>query len=147
MKGFPSREQVEQLRQQYPKGTKICCDYMSDDPRPIPPGTVTPSATQGFYSVKCIDMNPDPAITDLARCISKLKLYFKWGIKFSKPFMLEDKAARSVTYMERDELMREVALKYPPPKKTIPIPVDNSFEPQEIPEEHKKTNIKTEKRS
>ena len=32
--------------------------------------TVTPSATQGFYSVKCIDMNPDPAITDLARCIA-----------------------------------------------------------------------------
>ena len=32
--------------------------------------TVTPSATQGFYSVKCIDMNPDPAITDLARCIT-----------------------------------------------------------------------------
>ena len=26
MKGFPSREQVERLRQQYPKGTKICCD-------------------------------------------------------------------------------------------------------------------------
>jgi hypothetical protein len=40
MKGFPSREQVEQLRQQYPKGTKICCDYMSDDPRPIHPGTI-----------------------------------------------------------------------------------------------------------
>lgn len=40
MKGFPSREQVERLRQQYPKGTKICCDYMSDDPRPIPPGTI-----------------------------------------------------------------------------------------------------------
>ena len=79
--------------------------------------------------------------------ISKLKLYFKWGIKFGEPFMLEDKAARSVTYMERDELMREVAVKYPPPKKTIPIPVDNSFEPQEIPEEHKKTNIKTDKRS
>ena len=40
MKGFPSREQVERLRQQYPKGTKICCDCMNDDPRPIPPGTI-----------------------------------------------------------------------------------------------------------
>ena len=40
MKGFPSREQVERLRQQYPKGTKIFCDYMSDDPRSIPPGTI-----------------------------------------------------------------------------------------------------------
>lgn len=79
--------------------------------------------------------------------ISKLKLYFKWGIKFGEPFLLPDKAARSVTYMERDELMREVTVKYPQPKKTIPIPVDNSFEPQEIPEEHKKVNLKTEKRS
>ena len=32
--------------------------------------TVTPSATQGFYSMKCIDMNPDPDVTDLARCIT-----------------------------------------------------------------------------
>jgi type IV secretion system protein VirD4 len=79
--------------------------------------------------------------------ISKLKLYFKWGIKFGKPFMLPDKATRAVTYMERDELMREVAVKYPQPKKTIPIPVDNSYEPQEMPEEHKKVNLKTEKRS
>lgn len=40
MKGFPSRAEVERLMQQYPKGTKICCDYMPDDPRPIPPGTI-----------------------------------------------------------------------------------------------------------
>ena len=32
--------------------------------------TVTPSATQGFYSVKCIDLNSEPAITELARCIT-----------------------------------------------------------------------------
>lgn len=40
MKGFPSREQVERLKKRYPKGTKICCDCMNDDPRPIPPGTI-----------------------------------------------------------------------------------------------------------
>jgi len=79
--------------------------------------------------------------------ISKLKLYFKWGIKFGEPFMLADKATRSVTYMERDELMREVAVKYPPAKKSIPIPVDMTFEKADIHEEPKKTNIKTEKRS
>ena len=32
--------------------------------------TVTPSAAQGVYMVKCIDMNPEPEITDLARCIT-----------------------------------------------------------------------------
>lgn len=40
MNGSPSREQVERLKQQYPEGTKICCDRMNDDPRPIPPGTM-----------------------------------------------------------------------------------------------------------
>ena len=40
MKEFPSREQVERLKKRYPKGTQICCDYMPDDPRPIPPGTI-----------------------------------------------------------------------------------------------------------
>ena len=79
--------------------------------------------------------------------ISKLKLYFKWGIKFGKPFMLADKATRSVTYMERDELMREVAVKYPPAKKSIPIPVDMTFEEAEAPVDKKKPNVKTEKRS
>ena len=40
MKGFPSREQVEHIKAQYPEGTRICCEYMPDDPRPIPPGTI-----------------------------------------------------------------------------------------------------------
>ena len=81
--------------------------------------------------------------------ISKLKLYFKWGIKFGKPFKLADKATRSVTYMERVELMREVAVKYPPAKKNIPIPVptDMVFEEAEAPVDKKKPNVKTEKRS
>ena len=35
-----SREQVERLRKQYPAGTKICCDNMPDDPRPIELGTL-----------------------------------------------------------------------------------------------------------
>ena len=52
-----------------------------------------------------------------------------------------------MTYMERDELMREVAVKYPPAKKSIPIPVDMTFEEADIPQENKKVNLKTEKRS
>ena len=31
--------------------------------------TITTSPNQGVYDIKCIDMNPDPDITDLARCI------------------------------------------------------------------------------
>ncbi|MBR1383655.1 MAG: DUF4314 domain-containing protein [Ruminococcus sp.] len=33
-------EQVERIRQQYPAGTRICCDNMPDDPQPIEPGTL-----------------------------------------------------------------------------------------------------------
>ena len=40
MRGFPSREPVDRLRQQYPKGTTICCDSMNEDTRRIPPGTI-----------------------------------------------------------------------------------------------------------
>lgn len=40
MKGFPTREQVERIKLQYPPGTRICVDNMSDDPRPIPPNTM-----------------------------------------------------------------------------------------------------------
>lgn len=39
MQGFPSRAEVERIKAQYPEGTRICCDYMSDDPNPIPSGT------------------------------------------------------------------------------------------------------------
>ena len=37
---FMSEKQVEMLRKQYPPGTRICCDYMPDDPRPIESGTL-----------------------------------------------------------------------------------------------------------
>ena len=37
---FMTEKQVEMLRKQYPPGTRICCDYMPDDPRPIESGTL-----------------------------------------------------------------------------------------------------------
>ena len=40
MKGFPTRAQVESLRKQYPKGTKIRMIHMTDPYDPIPKGTV-----------------------------------------------------------------------------------------------------------
>ncbi len=36
----PSRNEVESYRSRYPVGTRICCDSMSDDPRPVPSGTM-----------------------------------------------------------------------------------------------------------
>ena len=63
--------------------------------------------------------------------ISKLKLYFKWGIKFGEPFMLEDRGARRVEYASRDMLMAAVEQKYPQPKpKPQPVP-DGEFVPMD----------------
>lgn len=44
--------------------------------------------------------------------ISKLKLYFKWGIRFGEPYILADKAARIVSYSGREKLMESVIKKY-----------------------------------
>lgn len=45
--------------------------------------------------------------------ISPLKLYFKWGIVFEEPYLLGDKGARAVSYMDRDELFRAAEIRYP----------------------------------
>ena len=37
---FMTQKQVERIRNQYPSGTRLCCDYMPDDPRPIESGTL-----------------------------------------------------------------------------------------------------------
>ena len=79
--------------------------------------------------------------------ISKLKLYFKWGIQFGEPYSLPDKGARAVRYLERDELMREIAVKYPQKKKVLPPPeaeveIVNEHEPHPHGEKVK-LNVKT----
>ena len=79
--------------------------------------------------------------------ISKLKLYFKWGITFGNPYLLPDKGARAVRYLERDELMREIAVKYPQKKKVLPPPeaeveIVNEHEPHPHVEKVK-FNVKT----
>ena len=37
---FMTQKQVERIRDQYPPGTRLCCDEMPDDPRPIESGTL-----------------------------------------------------------------------------------------------------------
>ena len=44
--------------------------------------------------------------------ISKLKLYFRWGISFKKPYILDDKTARAVSYSGRETIMAAVNKKY-----------------------------------
>ena len=75
--------------------------------------------------------------------ISKLKLYFKWGIQFHEPYLLPDKGARAVSYMERDELIREIEIKYPQKKGFVPVEEEYTEDvfPEETP--HKPMNVKT----
>ena len=78
--------------------------------------------------------------------ISKLKLFFKWGIKFEDEYRLPGKTARAVSYKECGELIRDVEIKYPQKKKVISptefeiVEEDEDFE-DEPPK--KKTNVKT----
>lgn len=65
--------------------------------------------------------------------ISKLKLYFKWGIKFEEEYCLPDKTARKVSYKERDELIRDAELKYP----------ENKLNDEDFEEKTKRKNIRT----
>lgn len=66
--------------------------------------------------------------------ISKLKLYFKWGIKFDEEYRLSDKAARKVSYKDCSELIRDVSLKYPPNQRDAgPMPhTENTQESKKI---------------
>ncbi len=75
--------------------------------------------------------------------ISKLKLYFKWGIQFGEPYLLPDRGARAVSYMERDELIRAIEIKYP--QKPVFIPMEDEYTEEVFPEEtpHKPMNVKT----
>ena len=75
--------------------------------------------------------------------ISKLKLYFKWGIEFHEPYLLPDKGARAVSYMERDELIREIEIKYPQKKGVVPVEEEYTEEVFSEETPHKPVNVKT----
>lgn len=52
--------------------------------------------------------------------ISPMKLYFQWGIHFEEPYILPDRGARAVSYMEWDALCKAVEMQYPQKKKEPP---------------------------
>ena len=39
MNGLPTHEEVQQIKEQYPPGTRICLDFMADPWSPVPDGT------------------------------------------------------------------------------------------------------------
>ena len=51
---------------------------------------------------------------------TRLRLFLEWGITFGKPFILPERAAREVSYADRQSLIRSIHQKYPhvfvPPK-------------------------------
>ena len=42
MNGFPTRQQVERIKERYPSGTKIRMEHMADPYAPIPPPGFSP---------------------------------------------------------------------------------------------------------
>lgn len=75
--------------------------------------------------------------------ISPLKLYFKWGIKFGEEYRLPDKTARTVAYKERDELIKDIEIKYPQKNKEFAqIEYDEAEEDFEENPFPKKKNIR-----
>jgi len=49
--------------------------------------------------------------------IARLKLFFKWGIKFDEknPYTVSDKGARSVSYASKTQIEDAIITKFPPP--------------------------------
>lgn len=55
MSMFPNEEFVKSIKERYPAGTRICLDYMGDDPHPIAPGTRgTVRAVDDIGTVHCV---------------------------------------------------------------------------------------------
>lgn len=50
--------------------------------------------------------------------VSKLKLFFKWGISFPESsYTISDKGARHVHYISRETLIKSITARYPQEKK------------------------------
>lgn len=56
---------------------------------------------------------------------TRLKLFFKWGIQFEKPYSIEEKSERKVRYADSREVETEIVKAYPP--KLVPIEFCSTF--------------------
>ncbi len=50
---------------------------------------------------------------------TRLKLFFKWGIKFEDAYSIAEKSERQVQYADREELEKEILKKFP--QATVPV--------------------------
>jgi type IV secretion system protein VirD4 len=66
--------------------------------------------------------------------VAKLKLFFKWGIKFDEknPYTMEDKGARQVSYVSKPQIEDAIIAKFPPPPspKAAKPPMDRRMPPR-----------------
>ncbi len=71
--------------------------------RPLMTADELKSMPKGQFIVMKTGTNP---------MISKLKLFFKWGIKFGETYEVEDKGNRLVKYSDKNELLESILKKY-----------------------------------
>ena len=76
--------------------------------RPLMTADELKSMPKGQFIVMKTGTNP---------MISKLKLFFKWGIKFGETYEVKDKGNRLVKYSDKNELLESILKKYPIRKK------------------------------
>ncbi len=95
--------------------------------RTVLSGTVSRSKNDPSQSLQMIErplMNPDELKsmpkgqfivmkTGSNPMISKLKLYYKWGISFENKYEVKDKGNRQVVYSDKNELLRSILKQYP----------------------------------
>ena len=66
--------------------------------------------------------------------ISRMKLFFKWGIKFKETYSVADREKMAVKYSSKNELIRHILKKYPRKTQYQNAPISEN-EPQN----HEKT--------
>ena len=74
---------------------------------------------------------------------TRLKLFFKWGIKFEEAYAAEEQAERKVLYADRAELEAEILKKFP--QTAVPVEFEDNFDESTMPVSKKrapKTNLK-----
>ena len=74
---------------------------------------------------------------------TRLKLFFKWGIQFEKPYSIEEKSERKVRYADSREVETEIVKAYPP--KLVPIEFCNKYAEDTLETTERKHSPRTRK--